>query len=506
MKLVKQRGLWSPQGRKKAQALDAVSAPYLKSRNGDGSITKKAGPFLSSYKSAEPPLEQDGFYSMGYVDGKYVLVGSSDARGKFVFRGVPGTQSFVVVSLGFFGRGLGSVSELEVVGSSTTFDGRLATVYRADLYTTSNGKSVNLRYTQNFISFPEQMGIAVSYAAGRTMLFAGQPTFQTGMAFVRTNGAGQLLPSYLVEVSGTKTVSTLNYDVGQLNGRPDVEHFSPSDLVAIVPTMLPSYSPTSISTAATPGLRFHKSSDGGRTWTYTSDMDAVFATELAQLRSVLLPSAPTLFGRWNNAVLSAAVRAYSPTPASWVFVAVVPYAENVGGSLLAKGKVKVGVREVATGAFIPTLTLFDGDIDDAFIFASAGGIEFHYNGLPGVLLFTRPTSVNRINEPRQIVWTDGYTAVPLGPMPYANKHTGGVTAVSRRELICPMYDGQHSLYSSRDGIVWRRRATIFEGGPVPADRLVLDNFAQVTFLRDAGRPALLTPEAPWASDYRKGAA
>lgn len=500
MKLVKQRGGWTPQGRRKARMLDAVDAPYLKARNGDGSNSKKAGPFLSTALAPQPPLESDGFYSLGLIDGRYRIVGSATARGRFTDRGDAGSQTFNFPTFAFLGGGYGGVPRITPTSNVADFDGQVLVGGRVDIYRSRTGKQLTPFFSRTYhvtSPFPWELH------GGRTLNLGGEPALQVGLSFMRVLG-GQHVPSFLTHAQGTSTTVSLPYDVGQLNVRPGISFVAPGTLYALVPTFWPTYSPTSINTAATPGMRFHRSDDGGRTWAATTDLDLVFSAELAQLRTNLTWSTSTA-ALWNNAVAFSSFRTYSPAPDVQVFVAVVPYAAVISGTTVVKGRVKVGRRDPTSGVCTPYATIFDGDFDDALFFANAGGIECPYNGQAGVMLFVRPATIDRPAQPRQVLWTNGFTTVALGLMPFPNYATGGVTAIKPGLLICPMYDGQYSLYQSNDGVVWRKRATIFEGGPVPnPSRLVLDNFTFVTFLRDGGRPALLTPQAPWMSDYRKG--
>lgn len=500
MKPVKQRGGWTPQGRRKARVLDEVNAPYLKARNGDGSISKKAGPFLSTSLAPQAPLEFDGFYSLGLVGGQYRIVGSATARGKFTDRGVAGDETFSVPFFAFLGGGYGGVPNTTPGFNAVNFDGRVLTGEQVELYRSRTGKQLAPFFSRTYHVTPP---FTWQLNAGRTLNLGGEPALQVGLSFMRVLG-GQHVPSLLIQAQGASITVSLPYDVGQLNVRPDVHYVTPSDAYAIVPTFWPTYTPTTVNVAATPGLRFYRSSDGGRTWTATTDLDLVFGAELAQLRANLTWSTGTA-STWNNAVAFSSFRTYSPAPDMQVFVAVVPYATVISGTTVVRGRVKIGRRDLTSGVCTPYATIFDGDFDDALFFANANGIECPYNGQAGVMLYVRPVAPDRPAQPRQALWTNGFTTVALGPMPFPNRATGGVTATEPGLLICPMYDGQHSLYQSRDGIVWRKRATIFEGGPAPnPSRLVLDNFTLVTYLRDGGRPALLTPQAPWSSDYRKG--
>lgn len=508
-KPVKQRGGNSPSGRRHARQLDAIGCAYLHRNNGDGSVSKKSGSRLAAYGGPDEPYEVDGYYSLGLVGGGYRICASSDARGAFVDRGAAGTEAFNFPALGFFGRGKGAVSKMTPTGTIPNFDGRACYRFNLELSTTRNGKSLR-PFSTVFACAPYNEYMLTNYYGGRVLGVADKPTFQFASSFMNVMAegeyAGQHSPVYMIHTDEGATIGDVIVKENQIQAAPRVAHLGPSRRVMMCITLWPTYSPTIAPTSATPGLYFQDSLDGGRHWNLTSALDSVFGDGLDQLKAACGAWTPTKAAVWNKAVQGARLTTYQPQPNTDVFMAVCPYAANVSGTLTAMGRVKLGKRDPMTGQFVVASTLYDGTIEQAVTFAGSGGIEFYRDGAAGVLLFVRPVTGTEWGEPRAVIWTDGESHSYIGTMPMANQFTGIVTAAARRELLCPMFDGQFSLYGSTDGLQWSRRATISPVGTPPnaADHdLALQNFGQITLLRNDNFPAILTPSAPWASDYRR---
>ena len=495
MKLVKSRGKWTPQGSRKAQALDAVKAPYLRARAADGSEVRKSGHFLTTFgKVPNPDQQLDGLYSVGLG----ILAKSTSGRGKFAQLPAPAGSAF-----GFFGAGLAQVSQVTFLGDASSFDGRPVAVYNIVTSTTDGSSPPEERFARTSAVLSEGSSSLGALTGERVAQIGGEPTPQNLIERLKVVG-GQLIPSITVLTRSGATSADLPCPTNQLNGVPELAFFGPQHVVATCPSFTPSYSGSIVNLAATPGALFFASADAGRTWA-VQDLTPVFGPELASLKSVLIPAASGgIVPLWNSAIRRILLRGFNPAPNLWMFLAVVPYVVTVGAGV--QGRVKVGVRDQNTGAFTVSHTLFDGPIDRALDFATGGAIEWTHDDEPGLLLFTRPgvSTADRQDQPRDVVWVTPTSVTSLGSMPFASKFTGGVTALSRTVLTCPMYDGQYSMFVSNDGVQWRRRAEIFAGGAAPGSALQLTNFTLLTALRLRGRKASLTPQAPWASDYRKG--
>lgn len=495
MKLVKSRGRWTPQGSRKAQALDAVKAPYLRARAADGSEVRKSGPFLTTFGKMPDGTDQlDALYSVGLG----ALVKSVTGRGTFKQYPAPPGSAF-----GFFGAGLAQVSQATFLGNVPSFDGRPVAVYDVVTSTTDGPSPPQARFSRTSAVFTEGNNSLGALAGERVALIGGTSTPQNLVEQLKVVG-GQLVPSVTVLTRDGATSADLPCPANQLNGVPELAFFGPQHVVATCPSFTPSYSGSIVNLAATPGALFFASADAGRTWA-AQDLTPVFGPELTSLKTVLIPAASGgIVPLWNTAIRRILLRGFNPSPDLWMFLAVVPYVVTVGAGV--QGRVKVGVRNQLTGEFVVSHTLFDGPVDRALDFATGGAIEWVRDGEPGLLLFTRPgvSTADRQDQPRNVVWVTPTSVTSLGSMPFASKFTGGVTALSRTLLACPMYDGQYSMYVSNDGVQWRRRAEMFTGGASPGSALQLTNFTLLTALRLRGRKAPLTPQAPWASDYRKG--
>lgn len=511
-KPVRSRGQHSPQGRQHARELTRIKAPYLKRYNADGSVSRKRKGDLTVTTSTHEENPQDGFYSLGVIDNKYHIMASQAGRGHFRDRGPAGDETFTFPALGFYGRGAGMVPvTLEGPPNKTDFLGQAILQYRTLINKTRSGRTFTPVYEVTYCA-PAAAGQAwVAFHGGRVVDANPSPTqqtpvFQTTASVVQLNNDGQYVPTFLIDTAQGLTVVPAQIAPNQLVAEAVVAKFGTQNYVMLCPCLWPYNGPGAVDTANTPGVMFQTSSDAGRTWAISTALDPVFGAEMATIRAALPSWTSGRATHWNNLMTTARLIAYQPAPGMDLFVAVVPFMD--GSS--PKARVKAGRRNHLDGSYTVTATLYEGSLSNALIYYGAGGIEFSLQGitnLPGVLLFVRPITGNEGAEPRQVLWFDESGVYPLGVMPEANHRTGVVSAVSRGELICPMCIGYKNFYlfSSRDGLAWVKRATISEMGVQPSvGDLALYDFGQVTYLRNDGRPALLTPSAPWASDYRKG--
>lgn len=447
----------------------------------------------------------DGFYSLGFVDTAYKIVGSPTARGTFSKRGDAGTETFNFPALPFYGKGYGVVPRSAGIGTTLDFDGKNCPAVQATLSLTRDGKKLTDLYSivANG-AFGE--GAAIFFQGGVWWKDADTFRFAAGLNFMAVGGDGQHRSAFIVDDKDTQTVGdTLNL-TGQLTVAPLVTRMGPGQILMMHRFLRPPYTGSSVDPTTVPGLAFSFTTDAGRTWTpapdplTTGDMFNDFNSVIA-----VVPADVAHAADFNKAVELATVAAFMQTPTRAIVIALVPYATDLGGGFFdLKGRVRLGWCDVADNFALHTaVTLYDGNLDDCDTFMGGGGIGIK----EGALLFTRPITGTEWDEPRQVLFTsDGTSFVVQATMPFANNKTGLVSATDPKTLICPMYDGEHALYQSTDQAkTWKHRAVIYKGAPAPdpADMdLSLQRFGQVTFLRDNGAPANLTPATPWVSDAR----
>lgn len=499
------------QGRQHAYQLDKIDAPFLKRRNGDGSISYKKNGVLFA-KAAEPEeLIDDGYYCLGRVGSEYRIMGSRTARGKFKDRGPAGGGSFSSANLQFYGRGKGFdiESESDTMGFAN-FDGVAYPFAYTTTYTTRNGKSMKPRHT--FVDANIAGGTAPRLHAQTSVPFSG------GAWTILKDGA-HVPRVYFVgmQVSGGQHVPKLYADPtekygdvealptihipGQLCGTPTVHLPDLKGKLLLVNRYLrPTYSGSSANPLFCPGIAFTISNDHGQTW---ADMvtDGMFGDS----QSLNFLTAGMAF-KYNEAVRATLLNLFCTDPVNsrGIAIATVPVALFISGVWTVRYRRKVGRYD---GFTITENVLLGEDAD-------YGGAEVMadyptplvLNGVQGVAYLNRYASpVGLIPSTRPtLMWTDGLTTTTLGIMPFINAYTGGMVGVGPGKLVCSMYDGEYSLYELTTDMTWTKRATINDVAAAPlAGNWTLRNFHRLTYLRKDGAPVSATPSAPWMSNSRR---
>lgn len=115
------------------------------------------------------------------------------------------------------------------------------------------------------------------------------------------------------------------------------------------------------------------------------------------------------------------------------------------------------------------------------------------------------------SPPSLVVWADDGRSFAVKPLPWPQHMCGELTAISPKDLGITAYtvengEGAYRFYATADfGDTWVKMATINSDAPPPVDISANQqiNFSAVTYVRDKkGRPANITPGAPWQSDSR----
>lgn len=520
-KPVKQLNGPTSQGRQHAYQLDKIDAPFLKRRNGDGSISYKKNGALFT-KAVEPEeLIDDGYYCLGRVGSEYRIMGSRTARGKFKDRGSSGGGSFSRANIQFYGGGKGFDIETEVdtVGYPN-LDGKVYPLVYTTVSTTRNGKTSEPRFT--FIDAnvaggsPPRLHPQLSapfFGWAGTVLKDGahvRRIYFVGMQVIDGEHQPKLYADPTEKFGDVQALPTL-YTPGQLCMSPTVHVVDTRGKLLLLNRYLrPTYANSSVNVLACPGLEFTSSSDHGETWT-----DGVSLGILSDAASLaFLPvdnnSNYSKFYAYehNEAVYATNLQLFCTDPAQsrGIAMAVVPDAQFVGGQWVIKYRRRIGTYDGFTS--VSNVMHFEGQNSDECFISADSPTPYVLNGVQGVLFLDRsaPSQALIPSTRPTLKWTDGSSVTTLGLLPYTNNVTGSLTAVGLSTIVCPMYDGEFSLYQLNDGMTWDKRATIYSGPnaslPTPF-HWVLQNFSRLTFLRRDGAPVSATPSAPWATDSRK---
>ena len=511
----------SSQGRQHAYELDRIGAPFLKRRNGDGSISyKKNGELFTRAAPPDDPELDDGYYCMGRVGGVLRIVGSRTARGKFKDRGAAGNDSFQGANLQFYGRGKGFDIELgtEVTGA-TNFDGKFYPFVTTTVYTTRNGKSLEPRHT--FVESNVAGGTAPRLHPQLTTPFFGWAgtvfkdeahvprIYFTGIQVVDGQHQPMLYADPMEKYGDVEVLPTI-YTPGQLCAGPIVRVMDlKGKLLLVNKYMRPTYKDSSVNVSLCPGVAFTVSSDHGATWESVAT-DGMFGD--AQSLSFLPVDTNTLtYKPWafkfNEAVKNASLDVFctDPVGSKGIAIGMVPAALFVSGAWKVFYRRKIGRYDGFT--ITESLQLGQSDDYDVATMMCSGPVPLVLNGVQGVAYLNRdvPADMNLIPSTKPtLMWTDGLTTTTLGIMPFVSAFTGAMTGVGPGKIVCPMFDGEHSLYELRDDMTWVKRATISDTAAAASPlNWVLQNFSRLTFLRKDGRPVSATPSAPWMSDSRK---
>lgn len=519
-KPVKSQSARSPQGQRHARELDRIKAPFIKRRNGDGSVSMKKGATLVERAAPKEELPlPDGFYSLGYVAGKLTIVGSRTARGRFEKRGSAGASNYVSLTLAFYGRGYGlDPEDLGAGVAEANFDGVVFGSRRIAEQITRDGRRIKTRFTHDHTRvhggwlYQDNTYSSVQWAGTVRVGESHLPVvYFSGLQII----GGQFYPAIYVDPTpgrGDVVAMDIPIVVDQMCAAPSLHVVNTSGKMLLMQRyMRPTYTPSASSPALCPGIFFLATSDHGNTWSAV-DPGGMF-TDASTLQFLPpLTEEGAMFWRqgFNNAVYRAELDLFPTDPAnsSGIAFATVPVAQLSGGLWTVKYRSKIGTYS----GFSLSAGFQVGEYPNVYTanVSTHHRTPFTFNGTHGVLYIDRTAggaSVAAAVYP-QLKWTDGLTSTLLGAMPRQNWATGAMCAIDGGRIVCVMYDGEHSLYELSPnlggGPVWAKRATISsEASPPSTSSQQLSNFAYLTYLREDGRPVSATPSAPWMTDSRK---
>ncbi|BEP54541.1 hypothetical protein GmRootV118_17850 [Variovorax sp. V118] len=437
-------------------------------RRRGGVVVRKSGEFKNIYQETA----EDGFYCLGETLGKGTRILGSANGFNFSDRGpAPVDGGFTVAHVAYYGKGLGSVATNAAAGAYTDFDGKSCSAFTSTLKRTRDGKKLRDYFeTPIFMPFEVFSTLAV-YMRGSYWFDGSKHTFAAGL-HAPVMVAGQHVQAFIKDDGkGNTELADTAYFPNQLGWYADAVALAPGVMMKMDRYLRPHYSGSMVNAAACPGLYFSYSLDAGSTWQSVSSA-AMWDDEMATV--IGLPTTLFPFARVFNEAISCARLVAAPLSRRFsVCMAVVPYVVP-GDPPRVRAKVKLGLIDAGAGcSMFETVVLFDGDPDDALLFAGRGLLP-----IPGgVLIFTRDvTSGAHAGDdswryPARVRLTpNGTDLFERPPMPMKENYTGGITGYSKKVMVCPMWDGKHSLYKSTDyGLTWVRAGTITATGVPPND-------------------------------------
>lgn len=498
--ITKFRQGWSGDGTQTAAWMNGDDARAV-ARRVKGDVTvERNGDFTNVYQRQQTSA---GYYSLGKIDGgNYKVVGSVTGRGTFAFMGDAGPATWAYVpALAFFGKGLGAVPLIEAVGHVENFDGEPCAVAHVDISTTANGKKMKLHFSYFFYLAPGQGSGLSFFHAGYWWNDGGVRTFAVGYSGMYVDENGQQLPFFGVDNGDGNTTfgATLGLPY-QLAIYPITVQMGPGRFLMVHRYYRPYYEDTLVDVPACPGVFRSYSQDAGKTWVYTDsgDMFDDFDSVNTLVPSVY-PDDAIYALTYNSAVDAINIGCAMLTGRMAFVVCGVPYCVMVGSVPTIKYKVKYGLCDTLSNFILnSTGTLYDG------VIAESPAVQTI--GIPGgALMFVSDYDDGDWATPATIKFTpDGVSFNTVGTMPFPPYQTGIVTGVDTKTLICPMFDGEHSLYQSKDwGLTWTKRAVLHPSAPAPEPgSSVLQAFGYVAYLRENGAATNQTPATPWATDSR----
>lgn len=524
-KVVKKRGGAQHRTVRAARFLDTIDAPFLKTTLSDGSVARKKGQDLFADGGDEPEASSDGYFVLGKVGTEYRVMGSGDARGRFSDRGLAGVQGAVIPTLRYYGGGYGMTTSNEVRSTGFyNFDGKAYPLIDVKVSVTRSGRTMKLRHT--FTSTKVQGGVNPAlytttaipfYMWSGTLLIDGEHTRRNYYVGLETWEQQHVPVIYADPADGTPaSVISTPFLPNQLSATPSLQVMDTrGSLLVMTPVMRPTYTGSSVNVAECPGLVFTRSTDHGVTWDAASvslfdDSQSLLNIPIGAGSSSIWNNATT----FNNAVFEADLQLFctDPVACKGIALAVVPVAYNNAGMWVVKYLRKIG--KYSGGTFIESVVLGQShDPASAYEIADSP-IPYTIGGVQGVLFLDRrgaePPALTGFtvgSAHPMLRWTDGETVLTGSMMPLPNYQTGGLTALDMKSVVCPIYDGQFSLYRTKDGGgSWVRRAMIHSGAgataPTPTDAS-MRNFYRLAFLRKGSTPAGASPSAPWMTDSRR---
>lgn len=500
-KFPKHRGFGpgSAAGAKKARFLDTIDAPFLHHTAPDGTTARKSGfGQLSVTPGAEEELAVDGYYSLGRVNGATRIFGSLDCR-TFTDRGpAPAQGGFTHSAVGYYGRGFGFVTEDAARASRVDFDGNTVAAWDSTHLRTRTGRTLVPYAGDQFDLGPRPRAVGRPYMPGGYRYVGDQAVFCRAAIGPMLEGGQYHLGAFTDNGSGTMERVVGPSVPGQILWEVDCDVVAPGTYVAVAKYMRPAKVPTAGAPAACPGLKLYYSTDAGSSW--SEGTAAIWQEEMESLTS--MPVNPQTTAVFQRAISWTVYTACAIDANRSVVFMTVPRVQHVSGNdYEVYVRVKLGLLDHQSFTITQTRLLWEQNVSpygagtlaslrQMMTLPGGGALVATFQGGPSSPVWFRRTY-------------DGTTFEDLGDLGFAAYLTGGMVGIDRKHMGIVLYDGAHSLYETKDGIAWRRRATICENGaaPDPSAYSLLD-FRDVTGLRNNNRPLPSRPHAPWVTDCR----
>ena len=470
MKFARHRSGFTGPGNSTANFLGQGGAVWERKRNGNALAINKGG--LLETRVEETAI--DGYFSMGTVAGVHHIVSSATARGRFRDLGAA-PEGYGLFD---YGRGLAASGQFGPYFYTDNFDNRPVINYPFALRLTSNGRTFRDHYgfimTMPFDGVGGWAGKVGTLRGAWTVDSAspvpGRYKFTAGTAFIALDENRQMRPVFVVDGAAAQELGATIWEPDQLALYPELYRLSPHSVLMMnkyIRTYYPLFPSTVVDNDACSGVFFTLSFDSGRTWARVSSEAIISEFVATKLQSI--PNS------WFNDYVDSTVLSVAPLSATRALLyMIVPY--STGGSIEAnfRAKVKLGIIDLAAGGtMLETLVLLDDTLDNAQRFhggaaAKLGTASATLAVRGGALVFSNPLRAehDEWNQRRRVQFTpDGVSLVDVGFMPLPNYQTGDVTALTPDILICPMFDGEYSLYESKDrGATWSKRAVVSKNG------------------------------------------
>jgi hypothetical protein len=524
MRWVQQRGAYSSSGRTTAERIAKLSMPYAHALTNDGGIARKKQDFLevtgadpslyvlatSSYN--ETTLLHTTYYRGGagnFAKGGTVLAAATDAG-----------ASGYVFPLTFYGGGRAEYTRLEKTPNQW-----LATPWYGNLdqfavvsYSSTDGKAFKRTDLGQLVTGNAYNTAPVQNMGGG---WVGPPyAFHNERCALTVNSTGQVRIVYSVRAKGITSAYYPEDPNWRQAMRPGVQRAGANSRLMLRRYV---YSAQATGQAADglPPLQFSWSNDAGVTWTPRSIPE--FDTPVAALIARVNSAAPINVDRTNylNPVVQAVSFRIAPMTAYFGLITiVVPYHHEDAAALNGfsiQARVVTGVIDLSSGYVSSVATVYDSMTDTVNASGGYGYAQYFVHDLTpvagGVVVTTIPHPLLATGQPnyaslRTMQFTsNGLSFSGAHTMPGSTGFMGRVAASSPHVLMCAMFDGAYSLYSTKDnGANWVRVCTIAKVADVAAPPGNTWSMLQFVYLlrllTAAGLPAAQTAAVPWATDAR----
>lgn len=501
-------------GRTKARFLNAQQSDseYLKAEADDGVWAYKKGSFLEVENEADDAVPVRAFYFVGSAND---VRRSTTARGNFTeIASAPATaylsQRLVPIGNGWAYR-MGNFTDL---GFVTDISGNDAHVHQWQFFWTRDGITYELRSTEP-LAFGTALGtLGINYP-GRIYdtlgAFAGGKAQHAMLIDSRNPDDLRQYRIMFLQESVNETFGAMVFEApGKIVRAVGMERIGAKAFLAFTSGFVPDVAPDlSYDATDTPTLDFHLSTDNGETWTRLGVPPSMTAH---------METWSEMFGLGIGAEILYLNTYFYAAPLNPEFTLVsvhYPYVANPGdpdnppyyGFRVAKFMV-----QTVNGAFTDLEHVdFESGVEAEPDYAFKGFPYFERGLVPvrGGVLIMRPTGDHDTyrTTPPKIGFTDNGFEPLFYTMPFIAAYTGVPMALDRNTIVCAMFDGEYSLYQSRNrGQTWTKRATINPSAiPPPVDSGIfseMDPYTAIAWLRENGRAVNTTPAIPWFSDER----